>query len=445
MSTSTRSSRIRDEIFTQLAGVQSTGLEGRVVQTLGATLAVADFAAPVGAVVEIHRASGRSVPGEVIGFRDALTLVAPLGDLPGVRRGDRVRLVRSSDWLAVGDGLIGRVFDAFGRPLDSLPVPPLPSRTYLHAKPPQSTRRRRVAEPFTTGVRSIDAMLTCGRGQRLGVFAGAGVGKSVLLGMLAKNAQADVIVVGLVGERGREVQEFLERDLGPEGLARSVVFVATSDESPLVRVRAALAATSVAEHFASEGRDVLLVLDSLTRVALALREIGLSAGEPPATRGFPASVFTRLPQLVERTGPQANGVITAFYSVLVEGDDPNDPIGDAVRGLLDGHVWLSRRLANRGCLPAIDVLESVSRCMNSVTTRDHQEDAAALRSLLSTYRENEELISLGAYTPGSKPQVDAAIALHPLWERFAKQRPDESATMAEALGGLKRLHAAIAE
>ena len=300
--------------------------------------------------------------------------------------------------------MLGRVVDAHGRAVDGRPQPALADRVALDRPPPPAIERPRIDPPLGTGIRAIDGMLTCGKGQRMGIFAGSGVGKSVLLGMMARYTAADVNVIGLVGERGREVNEFLERDLGPEGLARSVVVVATSDEPALLRVQAAQTATAIAEYFRDSGRDVLLLIDSLTRFAMAQREIGLAAGEPPTTRGYPPSVFALLPKLVERAGRSARGSITGFYSVLVEGDDPQEPISDAVRGLLDGHTWLSRKLAARGHYPAIDMLGSLSRLMPDITPRIQQDAASAVRELLGAHRDHEDLISIGAYRRGSQSQ-----------------------------------------
>ncbi len=353
----------------QLDRIMTTAVTGSVAQTVGMTISAAGFPAPVGAMAEIQRESGAPLLAEVIGFRDELTLLYPLSDLTGVRHGNRVRLRRTTRWLRVGDGLLGRVIDATGRAVDGKPQPALADRMSLHRRPPHACTRPRIDQPLSTGIRAIDGLLTCGKGQRMGIFAGSGVGKSVLLGMMARYTSADVNVIALIGERGREVNEFIERDLGPQGLARSVVVVATSDEPALVRVQAASTATTIAEYFRDHGKDVLLLMDSLTRFALAQREIGLAAGEPPTTRGYPPSVFALLPKLVERAGRSPAGSITAFYTVLVEGDDPNEPISDAVRGLLDGHTWLSRSLASRGHYPAIDVLESLSRLMTEVAGR----------------------------------------------------------------------------
>ena len=402
-----------------------TALSGSVVRTEGLTTAVAGFPAPIGAIVEIHRQANEPIEGEVIGFRDDLTLVSPFGGLEGVRRGNRVRLKRTAKLLRVGDRLLGRVVNARGQTTDGLPQPTLVDRVSLDQVPPPATQRPPIDAPLSTGIRAIDGLLTCGRGQRVGIFAGSGVGKSVTLGMMARYTSADVNVIALIGERGREVNEFLERDLGPEGLARSVVVVATSDEPALLRIRAAMAATAIAEYFRDQGKNVLLLMDSITRFAMAQREIGLAAGEPPATRGYPPSVFSLLPKLVERAGRSSLGSITAFYSVLVEGDDTNEPISDTVRGLLDGHIVLSRDIASKGHYPAIDILQSLSRLTPSITSRPHQDAALAIREMMAVYREHEDLISIGAYRPGSNPLVDAAVAVRAEIDQFLRQRIEQ--------------------
>jgi flagellum-specific ATP synthase len=399
-------------------------LTGTVVETIGMTVSVADFPAPVGAVVRIERDSGDPAEGEVVGFRDGNTLLYLLSPTAGVRCGNRVRLIRTTRSLKVGPALLGRVINAHGRCIDGGPQPVLNTRVRMDREPPPATERPRIRTPLATGVHAIDTLLTCGRGQRLGIFSGSGVGKSVLLGMMCRNTNADVVVTGLVGERGREVNEFVERDLGAAGRERSVVVVATSDEPALSRVHAASTATAVAEYFRDQGKQVLLLMDSITRFAMAQREIGLAAGEPPATRGYPPSMFALLPRLVERAGQSRAGSITAFYTVLVEGDDENEPVADAMRGLLDGHVWLSRKIAGRGHYPAIDLLASISRLMKEVTSPLHQAAALTIRQLLAAYSEHEDLLSIGAYRRGSNRAVDVAVEMREPIDALLRQSID---------------------
>jgi flagellum-specific ATP synthase len=427
------------DLAEQLGEIMPTGLIGSIVRTEGLTAAVAGFPAPVGSLVEIERQAGRPIEAEVIGFRDGNTLLYPLGEMSGVRHASRVRLTRTTRNVRVGSELLGRVVNARGRIIDGKPEPLLSERVRLDRKPPPAIERPRIDAPLSTGVRVIDGILTCGLGQRIGIFAGSGVGKSVMLGMMTRYTSADVTVIGLVGERGREVNEFLERDLGPEGLARSVVVVATSDEPALLRVQAAQTATAIAEYFRDCGRNVLLIMDSITRFAMAQREIGLAAGEPPTTRGYPPSVFALLPRLVERTGRSPLGSITAFYSVLVEGDDTTEPVSDAVRGLLDGHVILSRRLSSQAHYPAVDVLESISRLFPDVTPPAQQCAATLVRELLAAYRDHEDLISIGAYRPGANPAVDVALAMREEINRYLKQSVEERSSVETARAELLRL------
>lgn len=383
--------------------------------------AVAGFPAPVGALATIQRQSGSPILGEVVGFRDGLTLIYPYSSLIGVRHGNRVCLRRTARRIRVGPALLGRVVNAVGETTDGRAAPALVEQIQLDRTPPSAVERPPIDKPLATGVRAIDGLLTCGRGQRVGVFSGSGVGKSVTLGMMARYTSADVNVIALIGERGREVNEFLQRDLGSDGLARSVIVVATSDEPALRRIQAAMTATAIAEYFRDQGRDVLMLMDSVTRFAMAQRELGLAAGEPPTTRGYPPSVFGMLPKLVERTGRSALGSITAFYSVLVEGDDTNEPISDTMRGLLDGHIVLSRKLAARGHYPAVDVLESISRLFPAVTNVEQQQAAQTIRQLLSAHRDHEDLISIGAYRAGANPSVDVAIAMQNEIDSFLRQ------------------------
>ncbi|RMF88178.1 MAG: FliI/YscN family ATPase [Planctomycetota bacterium] len=429
----------------QIPLIMPTKLEGSVAETVGMTVAAAGFPSPVGALAQIDRQSGPPLLAEVIGFRGHHTLLYPFDDLTGVRHGNRVRLVRTLRWLRVGEGLLGRVIDAHGRAVDGKPQPVLSDRVLFRRDPPPPCDRPRIDEPLPTGVRAIDALLTCGKGQRLGIFAAAGVGKSVLMGMMSRYTAADVIVIGLIGERGREVNDFIERDLGEEGMKKSVVVVATSNEPAMQRVQAAMTATAVAEYFRDQGKDVLLLVDSLTRFALAQREIGLAAGEPPTTRGYPPSVFAMLPRLVERAGRSPRGSITAFYTVLVEGDDPNEPVADNVRSLLDGHIWLSRRLASRGHFPAIDILDSLSRLMPDIVPKEHNQAAMNIRELTSIYRENEDVISLGAYRKGSNPAVDLAIRMRDPINAFLKQDVSDRAEFDETIRRLIELRDQITQ
>ena len=428
-----------NKLPTHLDGAILSGLTGSVVQTVGLTAAVADFPAPVGSLVSIERQSNGSVEAQVVGFRDKQTLVMPLSNLDGIRRGSQVKLVRTTRTLKVGQGLLGRIVDARGRCIDGRPQPMLTERLPLEREPVNPTQRPRIDTPLSTGVRVIDGMLTCGRGQRLGIFAGSGVGKSVLLGMMGRFTDADVTVIALIGERGREVNEFVQRELGAEGLARSVVVVATSNEPALLRVQAAYAATTIAEYFQDTGKNVLLVMDSVTRFALAQREIGLSAGEPPTTRGFPPSTFALMPKLVERAGRTPQGSITAFYSVLVEGDDENEPVADTMRGLLDGHVWLSRKLAERGHFPAIDVLKSISRLMNDISSPTEKQAAQVIRQLLAVLQENEDLLSIGAYRQGTNREIDVAVAMKEEINGLLRQQVDEHSSLEDVRAAVLQL------
>lgn len=410
--------------------------EGRIREVVGVLVGVEGISVPVGAQLELQLA-GRSLALEVLGFRDGRVLTTPLGDTAGVAPGMRVRASLAGGLAPAGDELLGRVVDAFGKPLGG-PAIQHTVRVPVRAPPPASLSRQPILEPLGTGVRALDALLPLGLGQRVGLFAGTGVGKSTLLGMLCRHASADVIVVGLIGERGREVGDFIRNALGPEGLARSVVVAATSDEPPLVRARGALYATALAEHFRAQGKRVLLLMDSVTRYAMALREATLAAGEPPLTKGYTPTVFASLPSLLERAGTCAGeGSITAVYTVLVEGDDLNDPIADAVRGILDGHIVLSRKMADRGLFPAIDVLRSVSRLAPDICTPQHLAEAAKVRGLLAAYEDAADLIQIGAYVTGSDPRVDQARAALPRIESLLRQRLDEGVGRADALGILR--------
>jgi len=411
--------------------------EGRVRDVIGVLVEIEGLVAPIGGQLEVRTRETR-LAVEVIGFRQGRLLAAPLGPTNGIPPGARVRAMPQGDLVGVGDALLGRVLDAFGQPLDGRPAPVPTASAQLYARPPAPFTRRPIREALETRVRAIDALLPLGRGQRIGLFAGTGVGKSTLLGMLCRHTDADVIVVGLVGERGREVGDFVRGALGADGLARSIVVAATSDMPPLVRARGALRATAIAEHFRARGKSVLLVMDSVTRYAMALREASLAAGEPPLTKGYTPTVFAALPALLERAGNDAGpGSMTAVYTVLVEGDDLADPIADAVRGILDGHIVLSRRLADRGLFPAIDVVRSVSRLIDDIATPGEVEAAAKARDALATYAEAADLIQIGAYTPGSDPRVDAARQVVPRVEELVRQRPEHPVPRAAALAALR--------
>lgn len=425
----------------QVRRMLPVAMTGRIDRIVGTTVAVAGLPAPLGALCSIERDQGTHTDAEVVGFHEEHTLLMPLGELGGVRRGARVRLQQSQPVLRVGNSLLGRVLNARGGVIDSQPRPVLPFCVELQRAPIPPLERPRIHDIMTTGIRTLDGLLTIGAGQRMGIFAGSGVGKSTLLGHLARRSSADVNVVALIGERGREVREFLDRDLGPEGLARSVVVVATGDEPAILRLRAAWTATAIAEFFRDQGRHVLLMMDSVTRFALAQREIGLAAGEPPATRGYPPSVFGLLPRLLERSGCGPTGSITGLYTVLVEGDDTNEPISDTVRGILDGHVVLSRKLAHQGHWPAIDVLQSISRSMNDIAGEPHRKAAQYLRQLLSAYQQSEDLISIGAYQNGSQPLTDAAIMLRPALLAFLQQGGHEATDFPTILQQLEKIAA----
>lgn len=410
---------------------------GQVAELLGLQVRITGLAAAVGDLVAVEGET--RVLAEVAASGPAGLTCLPLGDTTGLRVGDVVRHTGGPLRIPVGEALRGRVLDGLGRPVDGgPPLDHLPLVGVNHTAPPALSRPR-IDHQLGLGVRALDSLTPCGRGQRIGIMAGSGVGKSSLLSMVARGTDAEVSVIALVGERGREVREFIENDLGPEGLARSVVVVATSDAPPVERLRAAGVATRIAEFFRDSGRHVVLMMDSLTRVAMAQREIGLSAGEPPATRGYPPSVFTLMPQLLERAGTSATGSITGLYTVLVEGDDMQDPIGDTARSILDGHVVLSRRLATAGHFPSIDVLESISRVTGAVTDRDQRADATRLRRLLAAHRSVRELVEIGAYVAGADADADVALARMPAINDFLRQDMDDSTSLADTWQALKEL------
>lgn len=380
------------------------------------------------------------IESEVVGFTNDKILLMPLGDVRGIGPGSKFIIKKKGIGAKVGMQLLGRTLDGLGEPIDSLGPVSFDAEYPLYAKPPNPLDRRRITEPLDVSIKTINGLLTVGKGQRIGIFAGSGVGKSVLLGMMAKGTEADVNVIALVGERGREVKEFIEKDLGPEGLKRSVVIVATSDQPPLIRMRAAFLATAISEYFRDLGKNVLLVMDSLTRFASAQREVGLATGEPPATKGYPPSVFALLPKLLERAGNSAAaGSITAFYTILAEGDDVNDPIADAVRAILDGHIILTRDLASQGHYPAIDVLSSVSRVMIDVTTDEHRKAATDIRAVMANYKKAYDLISIGAYKKGSDPKIDRAIDLNDRITAFLRQDIGEGVSFSETVDMLAKV------
>ncbi len=423
-----------DHLLQSLRQTRTMQVSGKVTKIVG--LVVEGFCpqATIGTLCDLLPPCGAAaIPAEVVGFRDGQALLMPLGELRGLGPGSLIRVRHSSASLGVGDGLLGRVVDAMGLPLDDLAPSVVDIEMPLYALPPSPMAREKIARPLDLGVRPLNALLTCGEGQRLGIMAGSGVGKSVLLGTIAKNTRADVNVIALIGERGREVREFIERDLGAEGLARSVVVAATSDQSPLLRMRGAFTATTLAEYFCRQGTHVLLMMDSVTRFAMGMREVGLAIGEPPTTKGYTPSVFATLPKLLERAGNfRGMGSITGLYTVLVEGDDMNEPIADAVRSILDGHIVLSRELAARNHYPCIDILHSASRVMRDIVSAEHSTAAGRLREILAVYREAEDLINIGAYVAGSNPKIDQSVKKIDAVNAFLRQGIDEAVDFPSA-------------
>ena len=430
---------ILEPYFRRLEGFSALRWTGRVTKAVGYLVESEGPFCSVGEGCAILTEDGRTFSGEIVGFRGRTVLSMPLERPSGIRYGDRIVSRGTQPSLRVGPQVLGRVIDGSGKPLDS--QPPYRASDYwpLHGDPPLPLARMPIREPLACGIRAIDGLLTCGRGQRVGIFGGSGVGKSTLIGMMTRATSADLTVLALVGERGREVREFLEEAIGTEGLSRSVVVVSTSDQSPLLRIRAALAATTLAEYFSSRGKNVLLVIDSITRFAMAQREIGLAAGEPPTAKGYTPSVFTLLARLIERAGNFSTGSITAFYTVLMEGDDQQDPLVDAVRALLDGHVMLDRKLNAQGHYPPIAVLDSLSRLMPTVCIPEHLEKARRLRQLLAAYAASEDLIRVGAYQRGVDPLLDNAIAALPKIIGFLQQKKNEVASFADTQRALLEL------
>ena len=422
---------------TRLARLNPVRVSGRVVQVVGLTVEVIGLNCQIGEVCEIQTGQSAPLLGEVIGFRNDRLLLMPLGTMEGIQPDSMVLPVSKAFKAPVGRSLLGRVLDGMGTPLDGKGE--LTDVEYIstNRQPPHPFRRPPVVEPLVTGVRVIDGMLTCGKGQRMGIFAGSGVGKSTLMGSIARNARSHVSVIALIGERGREVREFMERDLGDEGLRNSVVVVSTSDQPALVRLKAASVAMTIAENFRDNGMDVTFLMDSVTRYAMAQREIGLSIGEPPASKGYTPSVFAMLPRLLERAGTSEHGSITGFFTVLVEGDDFNEPICDAVRGILDGHIILSRALAARNHYPAIDVLNSVSRVMPALASREHMRLAAGARKFLATYEKARDLINIGAYVSGTDHEIDTAIRVMPDLTAFLQQGRDQPSSFDDTIGQME--------
>jgi len=407
---------------------------GRVSKIVGLAVEASGPASKIGDVCEMYTLDGeRSMRAEIVGFRDGQTLLMPFGSLEGIGLGSYVVYTGKTLRVPVGRELVGRILDALGNPFDDLPEPKTEAWYPADSSPPNPLTRDRISEVLPLGVKAIDSMLTVGRGQRLGIFAGSGVGKSTLLGMMARYAVAEINVIVLVGERGREVRDFIEKDLGEEGLRKSILVIATSDQPALLRLKCAMTGTAIAEFFRDQGYKVLLLMDSLTRFAMAQREIGMAAGEPPVSRGFPPSVFAILPKLLERSGMSDKGSITGLYTVLVEGDDMNEPISDTVRGILDGHIVLSRQIANSNHYPPIDVLGSVSRVMPDIITKEHMEAFGNLKNMIAVYREAEDLINIGAYKQGANPEIDRSVQLHTAIQGFLKQNMNDHYTYEETL------------
>ncbi len=427
-----------EELLEEIDEIDSFKRYGRVKQVIGLMIESQGPESSIGDLCLIHigHRKKRVIQAEVVGFRDENVILMPYTSVNDIAPGSLVEATLKPLEIKVGPALIGNVVDALGQPLDGSNLPKGLLGVPTDQSPPNPLKRPTISQPIEVGVRLIDSLLTVGSGQRVGIFAGSGVGKSTLLGMIARNTTADLNVIALIGERGREVREFIEKDLGEEGLKRSIVVVATSDQPALMRIKGAFAATAIAEYFRDKGMNVMMMMDSVTRVAMAQREVGLAIGEPPTTKGYTPSVFATLPKLLERTGTNETGSITAFYTVLVDGDDMNEPIADTVRGILDGHFVLDRSLANKGQYPAVNVLKSVSRVMNGIAEREHVKAAEKLRDRLSTYYNSEDLINIGAYKKGSSREIDEAIQLYPQIISFLKQGTHEKMTMQESINSL---------
>ena len=428
------------QLIEHVSEIQTFKKFGRVTRVVGLMIESQGPESSIGDVCKIHVNSTKNgqqiILAEVVGFKDEIVILMPYSSLRDISTGCLVEGTGAPLEVKVGMELIGKVLDSLGNPYDGFPLPKGLATVQTEQDPPNPLTRPPINDQLEVGVKAIDGLLTVGSGQRVGIFAGSGVGKSTLLGMSARNTTAELNVIALVGERGREVREFIERDLGPEGLSRSIVIAATSDQPALMRIKSAFTATAIAEYFRDRGMNVMLMMDSVTRVAMAQREVGLAIGEPPATRGYTPSVFAILPKLLERTGTNLNGTITAFYTVLVDGDDMNEPIADAVRGILDGHIVLDRTLANKGQYPAINVLKSVSRLMNHISTSEHVEAASRLRELYYTYSKSEDLINIGAYKRGTSREIDEAIHYEPLITAFLKQGYKDKVSLQQTVNEL---------
>ncbi len=434
----------------ELDGLDPCDSYGKVTKVVGTLVEGSGVKAPLGAVCHLiadgvhggEKGHVERIAAEVVGFRDGAVLFMPYGDMRGIQPGSLIQNSSTPPYFPVGEALLGRAVDAFGAPLDEA-TGGMPIQTGQHrpifAQPPNPLARPRISEPLDVGVRAINSLLTLGKGQRIGIMAGSGVGKSTLMGMMARYTKADVNVIALIGERGREVVEFMEKDLGPEGMARSSLVIATSDQSPLVRIRAAYAATALAEFFRDQGKDVLLMMDSVTRFAMAAREIGLAVGEPPTTKGYTPSVFAQLPKLLERAGRNERGTITGIYTVLVDGDDFNEPIADAVRSILDGHMVLTRELADQGHYPCIDILKSISRLKNDILPQELKDAGQLVLRNMATYKRVEDMVNIGAYTAGANPEIDKALQLISPINQFLQQAIEESSPIEQSFAQLGEL------
>ncbi|MBN2853865.1 MAG: flagellar protein export ATPase FliI [Clostridia bacterium] len=422
----------------ELSNIHSFKQVGQVKKIVGLSIESNGPKAEIGEVCKIYKDMKEQVDAEVVGFTDSRILLMPYGDTKGIKNGNKVESTGNPLNIKVSEQLIGKILNGLGEPIDNSGFSANEIR-FVNSPPPNPYTRKRIAAPIHLGVKAMDSLLTCGQGQRIGIFSGSGVGKSTLLGMVARNSSADINVIALVGERGREVNDFLERDLKEEGLKKSIVVVATSDQPALIRVKAALVATTIAEYFRDKNYNVLFMMDSLTRFAMAQREVGLSVGEPPVARGYTPSVFSMLPQLLERTGCSENASITALYTVLVEGDELNEPISDAVRGILDGHIVLSRELASKNHFPAIDILNSISRVMPEIIDKEHYEKAANVRNIMATYENYKDLISIGAYKAGSNKEIDIAMKNIDRINSFLKQDMNETVDGNKSIEMLKNL------